>query len=69
MTRISLLSIKVDSQPAQIRLAPEDGLRLRLEDGIHLNLADTSEETCRHLSRLFMQAARIKAARRLPEVA
>lgn len=64
MTAISLLSVKVDSTPDQIRLDLEHGLTLRLEVGIHLDLTDTSEETCRRLARLLMQAARVKAARR-----
>ncbi|MFC8065424.1 hypothetical protein [Streptomyces sp. NPDC057293] len=69
MTAISLLSVKVDSPPQQITLDPEHGLRLRLEVGVHLDLTDTSEETCRALARHLMTAARIKAARHLPEVA
>lgn len=69
MTAISLLSVLVDSRPEDIRLDPENGLRLRLEVGVHLDLTDASEETCRALARHLMTAARIKAAKSLPEVA
>lgn len=69
MTAISLLAIKVDSPPAQVRLNPEHGLTLRLEAGVHLDLSDTSEETCRALARHFLTAAQIKKAQVLPEVA
>lgn len=67
MTAISLLSIKVDSRPDQIRLDP-DGLLLRLEVGVTLDLDDTSPETCRTIARLLMQAARVKDSVRLRAV-
>ncbi|GAA4823790.1 hypothetical protein [Streptomyces ziwulingensis] len=70
MTRISLLAIKVDSQPNDIRLSAEDhGLILRLAPGVHLDLSDTSEESLRVMAQQLMTAARIKAARQLPAVA
>ncbi|PAZ15610.1 hypothetical protein CLM62_12495 [Streptomyces sp. SA15] len=71
MTAISLLAIKVDSPPEQIRLDTEHGLVLRLEAGVHLNLTDTSEETCTALAKLLMDAASLKRlkALRLREVA
>ncbi len=69
MTAINLLSIGVDSPPEEIRLDPANGLLLRLEVGVHLNLDDTSEETLRAMARHLLTAARIKAAKRLPEVA
>lgn len=69
MTAISLLAIKVDSPPEQIRLDPANGLLLRLEPGVHLNLDDTSEATLRAMARHLLTAARIKAAQQLPEVA
>jgi hypothetical protein len=69
VTAISLLSIKVDSAPEQIRLDPANGLLLRLEAGVHLNLDDASEETCRALARHFLTAAQIKKVQLLPEVA
>ncbi len=69
MTRISLLAIKVDSPPAQIRLDAEYGLTLRLETGVHLDLTDTSEETCRAMARHLLTAARAKAAQRIQAVA
>lgn len=68
MTAITLLSVKVDSPPETIKLDAEYGLTLRLEVGVHLDITDTSEETCRHLSRLFAQAARTKANARLKAV-
>ena len=67
MTAISLLSIGVDSPPDQISLDPN--LLLRLEVGIHIDLSDAPEETLRTIGRCFLQAARVKANRRLPEVA
>lgn len=67
MTAISLLSIKVDSPPDQLQLTPS--LLLRLEAGVHLNLEDTSEDTCRAMARLLLNAAQIKRNQRLPEVA
>ena len=67
MTAISLLSIRVDSPPEQVRLDP-DGLLLRLEAGVSLDLSDTSPETCRMLARLLMQAARVKDSAHLKAV-
>lgn len=66
MTAISLLSIKVDSEPEQIRLTPE--LLLRLEVGVHLDLANASEETLLAIGRCFFQAARTKASTQLKAV-
>lgn len=67
MTSVALCGIKVDSTPEQLSLSPE--LVLRLDIGVHLNLADASEATLREMARLCLQAARVKAHRRLPEVA
>lgn len=58
MTSISLLSIKVDSPPEQIRL-DSHGL-LRLEAGVHLDLTETSPETCERLSQFFANAAELR---------
>jgi hypothetical protein len=69
VTAISLLSVKVDSPPQQLRLDPEHGLILRLEAGVHLDLTDTPEETCRAMARLLLNAAQIKRVQHLPEVA
>jgi ferritin-like metal-binding protein YciE len=69
VTAITLLAIKVDSPPDQLRLDPTHGLILRLEAGVHLDLSDASEETCQAMAELLATAAQIKAVRRLPEVA
>lgn len=66
MTAISLLSIRVDSPPEQIRLDTVHGMQLiRLEDGVHLNLTDTSEETCQALAERLLTIAGIKKGQRL----
>jgi hypothetical protein len=62
MTAISLLAIKVDSRPEQIRLDLDYGLTLRLEVGVHLDLTDASPATCRALAHAFETAAALKAA-------
>jgi hypothetical protein len=61
VTAISLLSIKVDSPPEQIRLDFDYGLTLRLEAGVHLDLTDASPATCRALAHAFETAAALKA--------
>lgn len=61
MTAISLLAIKVDTPP--LGLVTDDRLLIRLEVGVHLDLSDASEETCRAMARLLLQAARVKKAR------
>lgn len=66
MTSVALCGIKVDSEPEEVTLSPD--LILRLDIGVHLNLADASEATLREMARLCMQAARVKANHRLPEV-
>jgi hypothetical protein len=73
VTSISLLSIKVDSPPEQLRLDLDHGPLLRLEAGVHLDLTRTSPATCQELARLIAQAGRVNAARgyvdRIAEVA
>jgi hypothetical protein len=74
VTAISLLSIKVDSPPEQLRLdLDHGGPLLRLEAGVHLDLTRTSPATCQELARLIAQAGRVNAARhyvdRITEVA
>ena len=66
MTAISLLAIKVDSEPEEVRLNPD--LLLRLEAGVHLDLASASEETLTAIGRCFFQAARTKASTSLRAV-